>query len=388
MIRTDGVGPSVNVSSSPQPPVVRDDSASRRTLSVATRAIRASSNPIDRGVETAFPIVDFQQAVLRFDFATIKRLLKAAGLSEVDVNFIESRTNMHCGKNRQIDVLLDVLLNIAIQRSFLTYMPGLPNYGARDNKKLDAMAVMATTQFCTKKNRESFDLFCAFLKRYRPTNEETCLRRVYPLVSQDLVLGPRIRRSFPKFDLQVSNQADDESKGEPVASSSGEKSLFPTFEFQMALTNLTSGDLCRILVAHGWNSEELDLTKRHMDLLHSERIDWRRPDVEHVPLECLDDITHSLLMVGIENKECRPSLLRFLHLLPTYSGFNAENFNRYLCKHIEDYLCAEPDDASLFTLFVDIMNRVPLESRNESIRIVMGRLSADKQQELSRIFHL
>ncbi len=392
MNRTDGLGPSVKPSSLLQPPAVREDPARQRTQAVATRGIRASSN-VDRRVETAFPISDFQQAVLIFDFPKIKKLLKDAGLSDVDVNFIESRTKMICGEYLKLDVLLDVLLNTAIQKSFLTYLPGLPNYIAKDMQKIVDMADKATTQFCNKRNRESFDVFCAFLKRYRPTNAETCLRKVYPLVSADPVFGPVMRRSFPEFKFQVSIQGEDEFKAESDASLSsahrGEKPRnFPISEFRMALTNLSSDELCRILVAHGWDRDDFDVTKQHMDLLYSERSAWRRPDMEQAPLECLDEVAYNLLMVGIENKKARPSLLKFLHVLPTFNGFNAENYNKYLCDHIVKHLRDEPDDESLFNLFVNIMIRVQPENRAEYIESAMSRLSIEKQQELSRKFPL
>ncbi len=392
MNRTDGLGPSVKPSSLLQPPAVREDPARQRTQAVATRGIRASSN-VDRRVETAFPISDFQQAVLIFDFPKIKRLLKAAGLNDMDVNFIESRTKLICGDALQLDALLDVLLNTAIQKSFLTYFPGLPNYTVKDMKTFDAMAKMATAEFCKKMNRESFEVFCAFLKKYRPTNAETCLRKVYPLVKEDPMFGPMIRRSFPEFDFQASNK-DIDSKEDLASSSSGAhgrekpQNDFSFFEFRMALMNLHSDALCKILVANGWAMDDLDSTKKYMDLLHSERCRWSRPDLDQSPLECLDEITSSLLVAGIANTHARASLVLFFHILPPFNGFNADNYTRNLCEHIVKHLCGEPDDASLFNLFVNIMSRVHFANRAEYIESAMSRLSKEKQQELTRIFPL
>jgi len=379
-----GPGPSVRLSHPSQPQVGRGDPSQKRTLEVAASRIRTTSTPRDRRVESAFPISDFQQAVLKFDFPKIKQLLKAAGVSNHDVNFIEQRTKLICGNEIALDPLLDVLLTTAIERSFLTYLPGLPNYTVIDMKKINAMAKMATNQFCTKMNQGSFDVFCAFLNKYRPTNKETCLRQIYPLISEDPLFGPRMKRSFPEFDFQASKMDDDDAKVESSSSSAKPVNDFDFFQFRMALINLFSDQFCHILVGQGWTEEALETTKRYMDQLHSERSRWGRPDLECPQLECLDDITYHLIMAGIDHR--MESLLRFIHILPRFKGFNGDVYNKNLALYITSQLCQNPDNPFLFQLFVTIMNQFQPQNRGEYIESAMSKVSRENQQKLAKTF--
>ncbi len=338
------------------PPAAEDPTAAR-TSEIARREIRpASLTPRGQRSEKVFPVAEFQSAVLDSDFIGINLILMAHGFSLYETKLIEGKAKLlsptlKVGR----DLLVDILLHTAIEKSFSSLLPALPEFTTQDPAKLAELARLATEIFCRKMTLESFEVLRAVVKKYRPDNGEECIKLAYSLArdkGQEMFTKPLIR-SFPEYHL--TDRAEDSDWKDGVEARPA--AAFPAFAFRMALTSLSTDDFCRILTRHGWQESDLDIIRLYMNQLKSERARFGKGLEQCTSLSSLDDICSRIINEGLMNR--RLSLVEIFPLLPAFNSFNAEHNIQQILKLAEDSLHREPADPFLKEMFSKITAKYP-----------------------------
>lgn len=336
-------------------PPAAEDPSSARTREIARREIRpASLTPRGQRSEKPFPVAEFQRAVQGSDFIEINQILMAQGFSLYETKFIEGKAKL-LSPTLVVsqDLIVDILLHTAIEKSFLSLLPALPKFTTDDPIKIAEIARLATETFCSKMTLESFEVLRAVVRKYRPNNGEECIKLAYGLANekgQEMFTKPLLR-AFP--DYHLTDRAEDSDRKDCVEARPA--AAFPAFAFRMALTNLSTDEFCRILTRHGWEESDLDMIRLYMNQLRLERARFGK-GLEHcTSLSSLDDICSRVINEGLTNR--RLSLLEIFPLLPAFNSFNAESKTQEILKLAEDCLHREPDDPFLKEMFSKITEK-------------------------------